>query len=182
MTEKVHPYKYCPKCGAIGEGIWGKCGSCGYPELFTINPKWEITDEKWIEIHNQYKYGEITYRAFCDEWRAHCKPFIEEVVMKRPEFDEWAYRDRDKRVRQKQKEKIDEEEAKAAGTYQPKPPSFLDTLAESTASSLVQCPYCKSYCTRKISGLSRAFSAGLFGLGSKKIGKQWHCTNCGSDF
>lgn len=178
----VHSFHYCPHCGGINTDIAGQCSQCDWSNVLTINPKWEITEEKWDELYSQYKYGEITYRDFCDQWRAHCKPFIEEVVMKRPEFDEWAYRDTDKRIRQKEKEEIDEEEAKAAGTYQPKPPSFLDTLAESTASSLVQCPYCKSYCTRKISGLSRAFSAGLFGLGSKKIGKQWHCTNCGSDF
>lgn len=44
------------------------------------------------------------------------------------------------------------------------------------------CPYCNSVSTRKISTLSRAFSTGLFGLGSSKVGKQWHCNKCGSDF
>lgn len=44
------------------------------------------------------------------------------------------------------------------------------------------CPYCDSINTRKISTLTRAFSTGLFGLGSSKVGKQWHCNKCGSDF
>ena len=48
--------------------------------------------------------------------------------------------------------------------------------------SSVSCPYCKSSNTRKISAANRLFSAGLFGLGSRKIGKQWHCNSCGSDF
>lgn len=44
------------------------------------------------------------------------------------------------------------------------------------------CPYCHSRNTSKIGTVSKMFSAGLFGLGSKKIGKQWHCNSCGSDF
>lgn len=46
----------------------------------------------------------------------------------------------------------------------------------------VICPYCKSKNTKKLGVASRSFSIGLFGLGSSKIGKQWHCNNCNSDF
>ena len=46
----------------------------------------------------------------------------------------------------------------------------------------VHCPYCKSNNTKKLSVASRSFSIGLFGLGSPKIGKQWHCNNCGSEW
>ena len=46
----------------------------------------------------------------------------------------------------------------------------------------ITCPYCKSTNTKKISGGSRWLSTGLFGLASSKVGKQWHCNNCGSDF
>lgn len=44
------------------------------------------------------------------------------------------------------------------------------------------CPYCKSTNTKKISTVSRAGSILGFGLFSKKLGKEWHCNNCGSDF
>lgn len=44
------------------------------------------------------------------------------------------------------------------------------------------CPYCSSANTKKISGTSRVGSVLMFGLFSKKIGKQWHCNSCGSDF
>lgn len=47
---------------------------------------------------------------------------------------------------------------------------------------LPECPYCHGYYTQKIGTGSRMLSAGLFGLGSKKIGKQWHCCLCNSDF
>ena len=46
----------------------------------------------------------------------------------------------------------------------------------------VSCPYCKSTNTKKISGTSRFMSTGIFGLASGKIGKQWHCNSCKSDF
>lgn len=46
----------------------------------------------------------------------------------------------------------------------------------------VTCYYCKSANVKKISGVRRFMSTGLFGLGSKVIGKEWHCNNCGSDF
>lgn len=46
----------------------------------------------------------------------------------------------------------------------------------------ISCPYCHSNDTKKISITGRIVSTGLFGLASKKIGKQWHCNQCGSDF
>lgn len=57
-------------------------------------------------------------------------------------------------------------------------------IAQNTRSTTptITCPYCQSTNTSKISTTSRMLSAGLFGLGSKKIGKQWHCGKCGSDF
>ncbi len=35
--------------------------------------------------------------------------------------------------------------------------------------------------TSKIDTVSRMVSASMFGLVSKKIGKQWHCNKCKSD-
>ena len=47
----------------------------------------------------------------------------------------------------------------------------------------VTCPYCNSTNTKKISGLSKATRIALFGIFAlPKVGKQWHCNNCGSDF
>lgn len=45
-----------------------------------------------------------------------------------------------------------------------------------------KCQYCGSTNLKKISGTSRFVSTGVFGLASKKIGKQFHCNNCGADF
>ena len=48
--------------------------------------------------------------------------------------------------------------------------------------SAVICPYCNSDNTKKISTGRRLFSVRAFGLASSKVGKQWHCNRCKSDF
>ena len=61
--------------------------------------------------------------------------------------------------------------------------AYQARLAKQAANKVVvTCPYCKSTDTKKISGASRWLSTGLFGLGSGKAGKQWHCRKCNSDF
>ena len=57
----------------------------------------------------------------------------------------------------------------------------LDRL-HSQPRTFVYCPYCNSVNTSKISTLRRVFSTEFLGLGSSKVGKQWHCNQCGSDF
>lgn len=47
---------------------------------------------------------------------------------------------------------------------------------------MVECPYCHGTNTKKITYASRSLSMFLFGINSKKIGKQFHCNNCGADF
>lgn len=48
---------------------------------------------------------------------------------------------------------------------------------------VVECPYCHSTNTKKISGISKAGAVALFGIFALgKTSKQWHCNMCGSDF
>ena len=47
----------------------------------------------------------------------------------------------------------------------------------------VECPYCHSTNTKKISTASKAGSVFLFGIfAAGKVAKEWHCNNCKSDF
>ena len=55
-------------------------------------------------------------------------------------------------------------------------------LYEIQNSNKIKCPYCSSTNVEKISTVNRVVSTGIFGLASKKIGKQYHCKNCKSDF
>lgn len=63
------------------------------------------------------------------------------------------------------------------GTYR----NQYGTLQSST-NPTVKCPYCGSKSTKKISTLSRMGSFATLGFAGKKVGKQWHCNNCKSDF
>lgn len=52
-----------------------------------------------------------------------------------------------------------------------------------TSNVIVKCPYCNSTNTNKISTISKAGNAAIFGIFAiGKISKQWHCNNCNSDF
>lgn len=55
-------------------------------------------------------------------------------------------------------------------------------LLKSQQQNIPHCPICGSAKLSKISTLNRAVSVSLFGIFSKKIGKQWHCNQCGTDF
>lgn len=45
-----------------------------------------------------------------------------------------------------------------------------------------KCPTCQSTNIKKISGLSKAGSVAMWGIFSRKVHKQWHCNNCGSEW
>ncbi len=62
-------------------------------------------------------------------------------------------------------------------------PDGVPAPKSSTASKVtIECPYCHSTDTRKIGYFDRGLSVALLGLESTKIGKQWHCNHCGSNF
>lgn len=46
----------------------------------------------------------------------------------------------------------------------------------------VECPYCHSHNTKKITNTSKTINTALFGIFGTKRHKQWHCNNCSSDF
>ena len=93
---------------------------------------------------------------------------IEELVKPSPEFDQYLFDHRDEILSQKHEE------------FQAKMNHGKAILQEQ--SRQVKCTYCGSTNVRKIGYVSRGISTYLWGLASKKIAKQWHCNNCGSDF
>lgn len=160
-------WTYCPRCGAIPAYV--SC-LCGCKKRYKIDPKWGINKQRQSELLTLCKYREITYKEYAQRWIAILTPFIDEVARKEPEFDESCYNSFLKDIIEgaEQQDQIVENMKRQA--------------AAEAAIPKITCPYCKSTNTKKLSSLSRAFSAGFFGLGSSKIGKQWHCNRCGSDF
>ena len=93
---------------------------------------------------------------------------IEELVKTSPEFDQYLFEHRDEIL------------AKQSAEFNAKMEHGKAILEEKNRAP--KCTYCGSSNIRKIGLLNRAISAELFGLGSKKIGKQFHCNDCGADF
>ena len=60
--------------------------------------------------------------------------------------------------------------------------NISDLKKDIRVQSQVRCPFCNTTNVKKISGTSKAISILGFGILSNKIGKQWHCNDCGSDF
>lgn len=69
-------------------------------------------------------------------------------------------------------------------TFTPKYPlEDREKLYGDSKEKSVECPYCHSKDTKKISNLSKAGSVALFGVFALgKTSKQWHCNSCSSDF
>lgn len=69
-------------------------------------------------------------------------------------------------------------------TFTPKYlPENREKLYANSQSKNVECPYCHSTDTKKISTTSKAVHTALFGIFSvSRNSKQWHCNNCNSDF
>ena len=100
-----------------------------------------------------------------------------------------AVRDEDRRMR----EYIAEEIARKNPEYDPaleaerkeKDAARLRAIcsAGATASRYVpKCPTCGSPKIHKISTASKIASVALVGIFSRKVRKQWHCDNCGSEW
>lgn len=144
---------YCTKCGAVRNEF----------EYIDTNGKCFYCKNENIEfVPDKY----ITYIAeivplLKEELE---EDFIEDVVKKSPNFNQESYEQRIKYIADRQRQ------------------DSMSKISSAGKSTSVICPYCNSSNVSKISTLGRSISVGLFGLASGKVGKQWHCNGCKSDF
>lgn len=129
------------------------CPRCGKIKPFT-----DIWDETICDFcgHDLVDSDFVckTYDATEEKLRDNA---INELIKNSPEFDEELYQKRENS-------------------------KYLFGGSKTSATSSVQCPYCKSTNVSRISTASKVFSVGLLGLASNKVGKQWHCNSCNSNF
>lgn len=68
-------------------------------------------------------------------------------------------------------------------TFTPKfPLEDREKLYGNPKEKSVECPYCHSKYTSKITTTSKVVNTAVFGIFGTKRHKQWHCNNCDSDF
>ena len=152
MTTK----KICKSCGAISFNKEDICPVCNIPLITVPFFTGRKIDNLGGEDRDKY-IEEITGQKLNPIMVQKRKDYLKKIYKEQKEILQ-------KRIRKSEESRINE--------YQQK------YLAEHN----IHCPYCNSTNVTKIGTVNRAVSVGMLGLASKKIGKQWHCNNCGSDF
>ena len=152
MTTK----KICKSCGAISFNKEDICPVCNIPLITVPFFTGRKIDNLGGEDRDKY-IEEITLQKLNPIMVQKRKDYLKKIYKEQKEILQ-------KRIRKSEESRINE--------YQQK------YLVEHN----IHCPYCNSTNVTKIGTVNRAISVGMFGLASKKIGKQWHCNNCGSDF
>lgn len=171
----------CPECNKEISDKASSCPNCGFPiQSQSFKPKFSSTGmnvcpkcgkfnrriEKCPDCNTEMidccctttEYDNLSSIETRNWWQQ----MREKYVIGSLEFDEDLYNRR-----------LQEEKAEA---------DYYASIPRKQSEPKITCPYCKSTNTKKIGVISRSVSIGLFGLGSKKINKQWHCNHCGSDF
>lgn len=183
----------CPECGQHVSQYAELCPKCEFPiKSFMIEHKLLDTNRLMMCpkcAHTYAGFGEdsdpIYIKCkFCGvniiqtdlEWTAYSKIYCENDYSKLEEefankygnnqFSQEAYKHRLAMVKQENDNH-----------------NKQNTQANQVSQKLqIKCPYCNSANTTKITLTKRSVSTYLFGLSSSKVGKQWHCNNCKSDF
>ncbi|RHS68113.1 hypothetical protein DW954_01885 [Clostridium sp. AM45-5] len=166
---KVSQLWYCKKCGRVldelaryTECTCDICNSKMYkvPDKYTEGFRWRDGDGK---------------EALVEECVKTSSEFDPELFERRPAIQKHNNEEyeRSQAIGRAIMAGADPKQALKAGSQMQNPQGEIP---------LPKCPYCGSLKVRKISTGKRMFSIGLFGLGSSKIGKQWHCNECNSDF
>lgn len=131
------------------------CVKCGYVKFMTFSRQEKCKYCNTPLIETKYTFED----SLQQDDSVTISAIENEYVINNPEFSQEA---RQKRIEQDK----------------------LDSLYQTpyTPPTRIECPYCRSYDVKKITTAGRAVSVGVFGIASGKIGKQWHCNKCKSDF
>lgn len=154
--KKVH---ICPKCAELYAGInyekqplYMTCEFCNTPMLETDADSAEV----YFEKHLNWQNPDVDGLAIKILSKYDIKP------------DQSAVQHRyDVLKRRKQDEERQER---------------IQEQANIPAPNIPKCPVCGSTNIEQIGAFNRAASTVAFGIASSKIGKQWHCKNCGYNF
>lgn len=182
----------CPECEGKVSDQAEQCPHCGFPIKKKLKTKVEMTNFVicwncgWIPDggftgHTPCNWCGFPYSEYesdlpfeeyldmsCEEIDIIKENILENVIKKSPQFSQNAL----------EKRLIDYEEWNKESIRKVRSGNFDGNMSLYG----VSCPYCLSPNTEKITAVSRSASVGFFGLFSKKIGKQWHCNNCNSNF
>ena len=166
----------CPECGKEISDKSKQCIHCGYPlealeNTSNIDNKNNLYSVNFIDIGTQkVKVIKVT-REITGLGLKEAKDLVDHVscIKTNVSLEE-------ANSIKKQMEEIDAgvEIVPCSDNNKVCTPVYKSTLSR----NVPKCPTCGSTNIRKISATSKAVSAGLFGIFSSKIRKQFHCNSC----
>lgn len=163
----------CPICGEWSDTTdrFPVCEFCGNEDVIIVSRD-EIS-----EIQNDIrKLPEPARRKYLTE---DTNSDIERMGIMTTEYIRQKYVFNDPRF---SKSKFNERERKEEKDYQEFKERSKRDVAAYYGNPTITCPTCGSTNTKKISGLSKAASVGLFGIFSQKVKHQFHCNSCGYEW
>lgn len=163
----------CPICGEWSDTTdrFPVCEFCGNEDVIIVSRD-EIS-----EIQNDIrKLPEPARRKYLTE---DTNSDIERMGIMTTEYIRQKYVFNDPRF---SKAKFNERERKEEKDYQEFKERSKRDVAAYYGHPTITCPTCGSTNTKKISGLSKAASVGLFGIFSQKVKHQFHCNSCGYEW
>ncbi len=174
MTAWKDMTKYvCPVCGNRNRSgdRFPICDFCGCEDVITL------TDDEISEIQNDIrKLPEKAQQKYLTE---EPKSDFYKMGIMTTEYIRQKYVFNDPRF---SKSKFNERERKEEKDYQEFKEQSKRDVAAYYGHPTITCPTCGSTNTKKISGLSKAASVGLFGIFSQKVKHQFHCNSCGYEW
>lgn len=174
MTAWKDMTKYvCPVCGNRNrsEDRFPICDFCGCEDVIIL------TDDEISEIQNDIrKLPEKAQQKYLTE---EPKSDFYKMGIMTTEYIRQKYVFNDPRF---SKAKFNERERKEEKDYQEFKEQSKRDVAAYYGHPTIKCPTCGSTNTKKISGLSKAASVGLFGIFSQKVKHQFKCNSCGYEW
>lgn len=149
---------YCKKCGRIAQEEYNEkeqiCDYCN--SIMQYIPEQFLIGKRGIALNKEFK-----------------QQFIDDYIKSAPEFDQYLFDHRDEDLSKRRAEnraKLEHGKAVLEGKDKGNKPT-------------VECPYCHSIDTKKITATSKAVCTAVFGIFSiSRNSKQFHCNSCNSDF
>lgn len=163
----------CPICGEWSdtEDRFPICEFCGNEDVIVVSRD-EIS-----EIQNDIRnLPEPARRKYITE---DANSDIERMGIMTTEYIRQKYVFNDPRF---SKAKFNERERKEEKDYQEFKEQSKRDVAAYYGHPTITCPTCGSTNTKKISGMAKAASVGLFGIFSQKVKHQFHCNSCGYEW
>jgi len=174
MTAWKDMTKYvCPVCGNRNrsEDRFPICDFCGCEDVIIL------TDDEISEIQDDIrKLPEKAQQKYLTE---EPKSDFYKMGIMTTEYIRQKYVFNDPRF---SKAKFNERERKEEKDYQEFKEQSKRDVAAYYGHPTITCPTCGSTNTKKISGLSKAASVGLFGIFSQKVKHQFKCNSCGYEW